>query len=94
MHSESFTDLVMGLEATSVYGEHITMFLRKDASLAPYNHKVFVLNPKQVNKFKAAYPDLPKNDYVNAFIIAEPCVLEESTRISIQKTIVMLPYAT
>ena len=71
MNSEALTDLIIGLEATSVYGEHITMFLREDASLASYNHKVFVLNPKQVNKFKAAYPDLPKNDYVDAFIIAD-----------------------
>lgn len=71
MNSEELTDLIIGLEATSVYGEHITMFLREDISLAPYNHKVFVLNPKQVNKFKAAYPDLPKNDYVDAFIIAD-----------------------
>ena len=71
MNSEALTDLIIGLEATSVYGEHITMFLREDAALASYNHKVFVLNPKQVNKFKADYPDLPKNDYVDAFIIAD-----------------------
>jgi hypothetical protein len=30
-----------------------------------------VLNPKQVNKFKESYPDLPKNDYVDAFVIAD-----------------------
>ena len=26
---------------------------------------------KQVRKFKEAYPDLPKNDYVDAFVIAD-----------------------
>ena len=29
------------------------------------------LNPKQVKKFKEAYPDLPKNDFVDAFVIAD-----------------------
>jgi len=69
--SESLTDLVIGLEATSVYGENLVCFLREDGSLAKYNRKIHVLNPKQVKKFKDAYPDLPKNDYVDSFIIAD-----------------------
>ena len=69
--SESLTDLVIGLEATSVYGENLVCFLREDGSLAKYNRKIHVLNPKQVKKFKDSYPDLPKNDYVDSFIIAD-----------------------
>ena len=69
--SESLTDLVIGLEATSVYGDNLVCFLREDSSLAKYNRKIHVLNPKQVKKFKEAYPDLPKNDYVDSYIIAD-----------------------
>lgn len=69
--SESLTDVVIGLEATSVYGDNLVCFLRDDASLAPYNKKIHVLNPKQVNKFKLSYNDLPKNDYVDSFVIAD-----------------------
>ena len=69
--SESLTDLVIGLEATSVYGENLVCFLREDGVLAKYNRKIHVLNPKQVKKFKDSYPDLPKNDYVDSFIIAD-----------------------
>lgn len=69
--SESLTDLVIGLEATSVYGENLVCFLREDGSLANFNRKIHVLNPKQVRKFKDAYPDLPKNDYTDSFIIAD-----------------------
>ena len=69
--SESLTDLVIGLEATSVYGDNLVCFLREDGSLAPYNKKIHVLNPKQVNKFKLSYNDLPKNDYVDSFVIAD-----------------------
>jgi transposase len=69
--SESLTDIIIGLEATSVYGDNLVCFLREDGHLAPYNKKIHVLNPKQVKKFKDAYPDLPKNDYVDAYIIAD-----------------------
>lgn len=71
MISESLSDLIIGLEATSVYGDNLVCFLREDCSLNLYNKKLHVLNPKQVKKFKDAYPDLPKNDYVDAYIIAD-----------------------
>jgi transposase len=69
--SESLTDLVIGLEATSVYGDNLVYFLREDGSLAKYDCKIHVLNPKQVRNFKEAYPDLPKNDNVDSYIIAD-----------------------
>jgi len=68
---ESLTDVIIGLEATSVYGDNLVCFLREDGSLAPFHPKIHVLNPKQVKKFKEAYPDLPKNDSVDAYIIAD-----------------------
>lgn len=68
---ESLNDVVIGLEATSVYGDNLVCFLREDGSLAPFHPKIHVLNPKQVKKFKEAYPDLPKNDSVDAYIIAD-----------------------
>ena len=60
-----------GLEATSVYGKNLIYFLNEEESLKPFEHKVFELNPLQVSKFKASYSDLPKNDYIDAFIIAD-----------------------
>lgn len=67
----SLDTVQIGLEATSVYGDNLVYFLREDASLVPYNRKIHVLNPKQVKKFKDAYNDLPKNDYVDSFVIAD-----------------------
>jgi len=69
--SDSLTDVIIGLESTSVYGDNLVCFLREDGTLTPYNKKIHVLNPKQVAKFKLAYNDLPKNDYVDAFVIAD-----------------------
>lgn len=69
--SHSLDTVTIGLEATSVYGDNLVYFLRENAILTPYNRKIHVLNPKQVKKFKEAYNDLPKNDYVDSFIIAD-----------------------
>lgn len=68
---ESLTDVVIGLESTSIYGDNFVCFLLEDGFLAPFHPKIHVLNPKQVKKFKEAYPDLPKNDSVDAYIIAD-----------------------
>ena len=64
-------DVVIGMEATSIYGDNLVYALREDGGLGRFQRKIHVLNPKQVKKFKEAYPDLPKNDWVDAFVIAD-----------------------
>ena len=54
--------VVIGMEATSIYGNNLVYALREDGSLGRFQRKIHVLNPKQVEKFKEAYPELPKND--------------------------------
>ena len=71
LRSLHLSDVVIGLEATSIYGDSLVYALREDGGLGRYQRKIHVLNPKQVRKFKEAYPDLPKNDFVDAFVIAD-----------------------
>lgn len=71
LDSLELNDVVIGMESTSIYGNHLVHSLREDGNLGRYQRKIHVLNPKQVNKFKEAYPDLPKNDWVDAFVIAD-----------------------
>ncbi|EIW21683.1 IS110 family transposase [Pelosinus fermentans] len=68
---QGLSNVILGLEATSVYGDNLVCFLREDGSLSRFNKKIHVLNPKQVKKFKDAYPELPKNDAIDAFVIAD-----------------------
>jgi transposase len=63
--------VVIGMEATSVYGDSLMCFLREDGALGRFERKLHILNPKQVKKFKDAYSDLPKNDPVDAFVVAD-----------------------
>ena len=69
--AKSLGEVTIGLEATSVYGNTLVYALRESGSLGRFRRKIHVLNPKQVSKFKEAYPDLPKNDPVDAFVIAD-----------------------
>lgn len=71
MTNSSFDNVVLGLESTSVYGDNLVCFLREDFNLSKFKKKIHVLNAKQVNKFKQSYPDLPKNDFVDSFVIAD-----------------------
>ena len=71
MGAMQLSDVVIGMESTSVYGDSLVYALREDGRLGQYPRKIHVLNPKQVRKFKESYPDLPKNDFVDAFVIAD-----------------------
>ena len=71
LEAMQLSDVVIGLEATSIYGDGLVCALREDGRLGRYQRKIHVLNPKQVKKFKDSYPDLPKNDWVDAFVIAD-----------------------
>jgi len=71
LDKHSLGEVIIGLEATSVYGDNLVYFLRENGSLAAFPNKIHVLNPKQVKKFKDSYNDLPKNDFVDSFVIAD-----------------------
>jgi len=69
--SQGLTDVVIGMEATSIYGETLVYALREDGALGQFHKKIHVLNPKLVAQFKESYPELPKNDPVDTFVIAD-----------------------
>jgi len=67
----SSQEIQIGMEATSVYSWHPSMFLNEDEALNKRQTKVYTINPKLIKKFKEAYVDLDKNDYIDAWIIAD-----------------------
>ena len=60
LHSMQLSDVVIGLEATSIYGDSLVYALREDGGLGRFQRKIHVLNPKQVKKFKEAIPTCPR----------------------------------
>lgn len=70
LHTD-FSSVIIGMESTSIYADHLAVFLRNDAFLKKWGVKVHILNAKQVNKFKESYPELPKNDNIDTLVIAD-----------------------
>lgn len=71
LKDKTYDNVVIGLESTGIYGDNLVNYLREDESLLSYNMKIHILNARQVKKFKDSYNDLPKNDYVDSFVIAD-----------------------
>ena len=71
METLKLSDVVIGMESTSIYGNHLVYSLWEGGTLGRYQRKIHVLNPQQVSKVKEPYPDLPKNDWVDTFVIAD-----------------------
>src|SRR5690625_5164647 len=71
VQEESVTELRIGLESTSVYSFHPSMFLHNDEFIQALGGQVFVMNPKQIANFKKSYSDMDKTDEIDAFIIAD-----------------------
>lgn len=66
------TDKVfIGLESTSVYGWHIQFFLADHLQLKSFDPSIISFNAKLIEAFKKSLGNLPKNDWIDAFTIAE-----------------------
>lgn len=62
----------VGMEATSNLGWHLAHFLNANLHQLPdCKTQVFVLNARKVARFKKGYDSLPKNDRVDAWVIAD-----------------------
>uniref|UniRef100_A0A7V3NTI7 IS110 family transposase n=1 Tax=candidate division WOR-3 bacterium TaxID=2052148 RepID=A0A7V3NTI7_UNCW3 len=67
------TDMVrVGMEATSNLGWHLAHFLNsRFHDVDRFKAQVFVLNARKVARFKKGYDSLPKNDRIDAWVIAD-----------------------
>ena len=68
---KDLTKLVVALESTSFYGIHVANYLSTCDVLAPFHTAVYCLNTKAIKNYKKSFIDLGKNDYVDAFVIAD-----------------------
>lgn len=71
LSSSKFKYLIVALESTSLYGVHIANHLSSDEKLLAFSPLVYCLNPKMIANYKKSFIGLPKNDFVDAFVIAD-----------------------
>jgi len=65
-----FQTVAFGLEATSFYAWHLALYLTGATELAPFGPQVYIFNPKVLKAFKKSLKNLPKNDWVDAWVAA------------------------
>ena len=70
LHTD-YSKVTVGMESTSIYADHLATYLRKDEFLHKWNCEVYVINAKNIRKFKESYPELPKTDNIDTLIIAD-----------------------
>lgn len=62
----------VGMEATNVFWEHCYRLIKNHEKLnSNFKLQLYTVNPKVVSNFKKSYTDLPKNDSVDAWVIAD-----------------------
>lgn len=62
----------VGMEATNVFWEHCYRLIKNHEQLkSNFNLQIYTVNPKVISNFKKSYTDLPKNDNVDAWVIAD-----------------------
>ena len=65
-------ELKIGLEATGQYGWHVAHYLHEQLpSTEDRKVSIYVLNARKVARFKKGYDTLPKNDRIDAWVIAD-----------------------
>jgi transposase len=64
-------EILWGLEATNLFWWHLATFLTTHPDLLACGLKCYTFNPRQVKKFKESYPDIGKDDWTDAMVIAD-----------------------
>ena len=64
-------EILWGLEATNLFWWHLATFLTTHPDLLAAGLKCYTFNPRQVKKFKESYPDIGKDDWTDAMVIAD-----------------------
>lgn len=65
------TEILWGLEATNLFWWHLASFLTTHPQLLASGLKCYTFNPRLVKKFKESYPDIGKDDWTDAMVIAD-----------------------
>lgn len=70
-HRIGAKQILWGLEATNLFWWHLATFLTTHPDLLAAGLKCYTFNPRQVKKFKESYPDIGKDDWTDAMVIAD-----------------------
>jgi transposase len=71
LNSNDLKYVVIALESTSFFSNHVANFLSSSEELLPFKPLVYCLNPKTVANYRKSFVDMDKTDPLDAFVIAD-----------------------
>lgn len=71
LRENALDKLYVGFESTSTYHWPLQMALAESTSLARFSPEICPFNARLIENFKKSYGNLPKDDWIDSFIIAE-----------------------
>lgn len=71
IHKQQATSVSLGMEATGLYWFPLFHALQQDERIRQWGTQLLAMNPKLVESFRQAYPDVDKTDPVDALLIAD-----------------------
>lgn len=73
MGAKRMDSVVVGMEATANLGWHLAHYLKQQLAhrASHLDAQIHVLNARRVARFKKGYDNLPKNDRIDAWVIAD-----------------------
>ena len=69
-NSLDITNILLGVEATSVYGTHLLYSIADSSVLNDFTVQLYCFEPKIIKNFRDSLGDLPKNDKMDSIVIA------------------------
>ena len=69
-NSNQIDQVIIGIEATSIYSFHPAMFFQEDIDLKAFNTQSVVVDPKKTKRFHDVFAE-DKNDQIDAYYIAD-----------------------
>ena len=69
-NSNQIDQVIIGMEATSIYSFHPAMFFQEDIDLKAFNTQSVVVDPKKTKRFHDVFAE-DKNDQIDAYYIAD-----------------------
>lgn len=69
-NSLDITHILVGIEATSVYGTHLLYTIADSNIFSDFTVQLYCFEPKIIKNFRESLGDLPKNDKMDSFVIA------------------------
>lgn len=69
-NSLDVSNILFGIEATSVYGSHLLYTIADSNIFSDFTIQSYCFEPKIIKNFRDSLGDLPKNDKMDSFVIA------------------------